>query len=163
MIPFVWCVRESEQTCHVGEQRNTGGSRKAPRCRNSPTRIDIYVTCAEQFTEPGHEPKECGCVCDKSRGPCCCDGDDNGVDGSVIKAADGGKKTSLIKEASVSSSSSLAQQSLAAGRRMSVLPAMRNVLLKKACYPTDDQQTPRRRRGRKRCYGLRAYWSQHGG
>lgn len=120
-VHFVWCVRGSEQTTWVGSEIEEAYRKLEAAGIN--VRVSVHVTCAEQFTELGNEPKECGCACDKSQGPCCCvlvDEDDEGVDGNAIRPAEGEKKGALIKEVSAQSSS--ADQPLISGRRMPVLP-----------------------------------------
>lgn len=120
-IHFIWCIRSSEQARWVSDELENA-HRKLQRA-GIDIRISIHVTCAEQFTELGNEPKECGCACDKSQGPCCCvlvDEDDEGVDVDANKPADGEKKVATVKETSASSSPT--RQPLTSGRRMPVLP-----------------------------------------
>lgn len=119
-IHFIWCIRSSDQATWVNDELEK--AHKKLEEAGIDIQISIHVTCAEQFTELGNEPKECGCACDKSQGPCCCvlvDEDDEGVDVDAIKPTDG-EKAVMVKETSASSSP--ARQPLTSGRRMPVLP-----------------------------------------
>ncbi|CZT17577.1 related to ferric reductase (metalloreductase) [Ramularia collo-cygni] len=121
MVHFIWCVRSSEQTMWVSGEIEE--AHRKLQDAGIDARISIYVTCAEQFTELGNEPKECGCACDKSQGPCCCvlvDEDDEGVDVDAIKTSGRGKNATLVNEKSASPSPT--RQLLTQGRRMPMLP-----------------------------------------
>lgn len=121
-IHFVWCVRGSEQATWVSGELEE--AHRKLQAAGIDVTISIHVTCAEQFTELRNEPKECGCACDKSQGPCCCvlvDEDDEGVDVDAIKPANGEKKAPLVEEKSASSSPTR-QPLPSGGRRMPVLP-----------------------------------------
>lgn len=69
-IHFVWCVKETNWTTWVNNEITA--SVQKLRAAGIVTDVSVYVTCADMFTEQSAAPKECGCACDKTLGPCCC-------------------------------------------------------------------------------------------
>jgi hypothetical protein len=65
-----WCNDELTSTC--AKLRKAGII----------VEMDIYVTCTDAYTDQNGQPKECGCSCDKSLGPCCCAVVDDSEDGT---------------------------------------------------------------------------------
>jgi hypothetical protein len=142
-VHFVWCVKDSSWAGWVSDELSAAYQKLHDA--GIEIELSIHVTCAEQFTEAGNDPKNCGCACDKSKGPCCCvvvDEDDEGENVDAINSAgdyiggranDDEKKSAIANETimkpssgSSSSASSLSPASIPArrreGRRMPALP-----------------------------------------
>ncbi|KAK5121234.1 hypothetical protein LTR85_005400 [Meristemomyces frigidus] len=130
-VHLVWCIKEtswvnwaSEEIAAAVDQLKSAGIE---------AEVSIYVTCADEFTDQNGDPKECGCECDKSLGPCCCvvvDEDGEGMeDANAIKPTSAGPsskgKAALVTEKTGSTSSS-ASSTLETGKqaatRLPVLP-----------------------------------------
>ena len=69
-VHFVWCVKDVNWTTWCANEISSSyGKLNAVGIQVD---VSVYVTCADAFTDQSNAPKECGCACDKSLGPCCC-------------------------------------------------------------------------------------------
>lgn len=131
-IHFVWCVKSSSWTKWCNDEIQSSFRRL--RTAGVHVDISIYVTCADAFTEQSNEPKECGCACDKSLGPCCCvlvDEDDEGVQ-TEASAAQGAstseKNPNVTQKPSPSEGQSTRLQMLPCGSFYSGRPDVSRIL-----------------------------------
>ncbi|EME83283.1 uncharacterized protein MYCFIDRAFT_203575 [Pseudocercospora fijiensis CIRAD86] len=114
-IHFVWCVKDSNWARWISDELEAAFTKL--RDGSIDVKICIYVTCADNFTESGSEPKECGCECDKSKGPCCCVVVDEVDEADAIDAITPAKDAAKVAETSASSS----QTDVTSGRKMPFL------------------------------------------
>ncbi|KAF7188478.1 Ferric/cupric reductase transmembrane component 7 [Pseudocercospora fuligena] len=114
-VHFVWCVKDSNWAHWISDELEAAYT-KLQSC-GIYVKISVYVTCADKFTETGNEPKECGCECDKSKGPCCCVVVDEDDEGEAVDAITPAKEAANVAETSASSS----QVDLTSGRKMPFL------------------------------------------
>ena len=83
-LHFVWCVKSTSWASWVNKEIAAACGKLEGAGIDA--RVSIYVTCADNFTEQGNEPKECGCDCDTSNGkPCCCVNVDESSDGDEVE------------------------------------------------------------------------------
>lgn len=69
-IYFTWCVKDTSWTTWCSDELAAACAKL--RKAGIDVQMDIYVTCTDAYTDQTRLPKECGCSCDKSLGPCCC-------------------------------------------------------------------------------------------
>lgn len=69
-LHFVWCVKDSLWAGWAKTEIAAACEKLV--AAGIDTKVSIYVTCSDIYTEQGSEKKECGCKCDKNLGPCCC-------------------------------------------------------------------------------------------
>ncbi|SMY23516.1 unnamed protein product [Zymoseptoria tritici ST99CH_1A5] len=130
-VHFVWCVKDSSWATWISDEISAAYEKL--HAAGIEVEISVHVTCAEQFTEAGNDPKECGCACDKSQGPCCCvliADEDEDVD--AIRPVDDGvgtseKKSAITAEKAIQSSSSSSSSNSYARLRTSPRPTGRRM------------------------------------
>jgi len=96
-VHFVWCVKETAWATWANNE--IAASVQKLKAAGIETDVSIYVTCADIFTEQSAAPKECGCACDKTLGPCCCvviDEDNEGLE--EFKVISPGETTAVTNE-----------------------------------------------------------------
>ncbi|KAI5359071.1 Putative ferric reductase, NAD binding domain, ferric reductase transmembrane component-like protein [Septoria linicola] len=111
-VHLVWCVKSTNSAKWVSEE--IAAAYDKLRTWGVEVQVSIHVTCADEFTEQGNVIKECGCECDKSKGPCCCvvvDEDEKGEEVGVDKITEV-KSSSRVAEKSASSSLLQKEQAL---------------------------------------------------
>ncbi|CAF9941551.1 hypothetical protein IMSHALPRED_002778 [Imshaugia aleurites] len=69
-LEFVWVVKNSSWTSWISEELSSAFA--LIRASGIEIEIKIFVTCDDTFTESSDTPRNAGCHCDKSLGPCCC-------------------------------------------------------------------------------------------
>ncbi|KAK4626110.1 Ferric/cupric reductase transmembrane component 7 [Fulvia fulva] len=123
-IHFVWCIKDTDWASWISSEIISAYNKL--HSVGIEVEVSIYVTCADNFTNPStNDNKECGCECDKSKGPCCCvqvDEDEKGEDVEdvdIIAPVSKGKQAVRVRD--LSGSSVEAGNSMP-GRRMPVLP-----------------------------------------
>lgn len=142
-VHLVWCVKETSWAGWAKDE--VAASVAKLQGAGIETEISIYVTCADEFTEQSAEPKECGCDCDKSLGPCCCvlvDEDDEGVeDADTIKPTSAPQmpkgQVTAVSEKNGSTASS-ASSALSTGKQ----PATRLPILPCAAFYSGRPEIP---------------------
>lgn len=127
-VHVVWCIKETNWVNWVNDEISTAVSWLGEAGVEAD--VSIYVTCADEFTNQSAEPKECGCECDKSLGPCCCvvvDEDGEGVeDAQALKPTSTGSqskgKAAAVSEKPTTSTSSLLEPGRQTATRLPILP-----------------------------------------
>ncbi|KAK4543930.1 hypothetical protein LTR36_004704 [Oleoguttula mirabilis] len=129
-VHLVWCVKETSWVKWVNDE--IAAAVDQLQGVGIEAKVSIYVTCSDEFTNESEDPKECGCECDKSLGPCCCvvvDEDGEGMeDAEAIKPTSAGQqskdKAAVITEktGSTSSSASSIESGKQTAMRLPILP-----------------------------------------
>ncbi|CAK1356680.1 Ferric/cupric reductase transmembrane component 7 [Cercospora beticola] len=111
-VHLVWCVKSSSSARWLNKEIATAYEKLHAQGIN--VQISIYVTCADQFTDQSTSlaPKECGCECDKSKGPCCCVIVDEEEEGEQVVKEDKITPTKPIPKAETKLSSPSLEQLL---------------------------------------------------
>ncbi|EME46130.1 hypothetical protein DOTSEDRAFT_42697 [Dothistroma septosporum NZE10] len=120
-IHFVWCVKDTQWASWISSEVTAAYEKL--HSVGIEVQVSIFVTCADQFTNAStSDNKECGCQCDKSKGPCCCvqvDEDEKGEEVDGIAPVSNGKQAVSVRD---SSSSTVEAGDIVIGRKMPVLP-----------------------------------------
>ncbi|KAF2719848.1 hypothetical protein K431DRAFT_227802 [Polychaeton citri CBS 116435] len=102
-VHLVWCVKNSSWANWANDEINAAVEKL--QAASIEVKVEVYVTCADSFTEQSNDPKECPCACDKSLGPCCCVIVDEEQEGEAIRENDEDAITPSISAAGRSNSS----------------------------------------------------------
>lgn len=133
-LHFVWCIKDSLWAAWAKTEIAAACEKLA--AAGVDTKVSIFVTCSDIYTEQSSEKKECGCTCDKSLGPCCCVVVDEGADeaaskaddeaiapvNSVVKPVSSKRETTIAERQATSSASSAVEAGVQAPVKLSVLP-----------------------------------------
>ncbi len=75
-LSLVWIIKSTSWTSWISAELTSAF--QTLRNAGIETSLKIFITCDDTFTEDSSDlPKNTGCQCDKSLGPCCCDRNNN--------------------------------------------------------------------------------------
>ena len=133
-LHFVWCVKDSLWAGWAKAEIVTAYEKLG--AAGIETKISIFVTCSDLYTEQGNDKKECGCQCDKSLGPYCCvvvdedagEGSSKAEDDAIVladtvaKSEPNRKETTVAERPARSSASSALESGVQAPVKLPILP-----------------------------------------
>lgn len=125
-VIFLWIVKNTSWTSWTAAELASASS--ALLAAGIELSVRIHVTCDTKFTTGEEdEPKECGCQCDKSVGPCCCVSADDTPDSGVERVMGGSAEPNTNSEKKKSENTDTMQprsqfSSTKSGTKSSVLP-----------------------------------------